>query len=123
MRNELIADLMSRTVFMKKVGTGIKKIKRNCEKNKNKVEFKLAENDFFVILKSEPISEGVSEGVNVLVNYIKLNPGKRVPNFVEALNIPEKTIERWIKLLKEKRLIIFKGNPKKGGYWEMRNEK
>ncbi|MBU4501384.1 MAG: putative DNA binding domain-containing protein [Nanoarchaeota archaeon] len=56
LRNRLIADLLSRTVFMEKVGTGIKRIKTNCEKNKNKVEFKLAKNDFFVILKSKPLN-------------------------------------------------------------------
>lgn len=53
LRNRLIADLLSRTVFMERVGTGIKRIKESCEQNKNSVEFKLTEKDFFVIIKSE----------------------------------------------------------------------
>jgi len=57
LRNRLIADLLSKTVFMEKVGTGIKRIKANCEKNKDKVEFKLAKSDFFVILKSEEVKK------------------------------------------------------------------
>ena len=48
---------MSRTIFMERVGTGIKRIKESCEKNKNKVKFKLAKNDFFVMIKSKPLSK------------------------------------------------------------------
>ena len=63
--------------------------------------------------------EGVSEGVNKLLIFIKNNPGQRVPNFEKSLNIPAKTIERWIKQLKKEGKIEFKGSPKKGGYWEV----
>ena len=44
--------------------TGIKRIKESCEKNKNGVEFKLAEKDFFVIIKSE-------KRQSLIANYIK----------------------------------------------------
>jgi len=37
---------------------------------------------------------------------------------VDSLNKPQKTVERWIKILKDKKRIIFKGNSKIGGYYE-----
>ena len=45
-RNRLIVDLLARTDFMEKVGTGIKRIQDACFKNSNNVEFNFNE-DFF----------------------------------------------------------------------------
>ena len=67
---------------------------------------------------NEGISEGVSGGVNLLIELIQKNPGKRVPQLAKTLDIPAKTIERWIKQLKGEGKIEFKGSPKKGGYWK-----
>ena len=66
---------------------------------------------------NEGVSEGVFEGVNSLLESIRKNPGKRVPQLAKILSIPAKTIERWIKQLKEEEKIEFRGSPKKGGYW------
>ena len=63
------------------------------------------------------VSEGVSEGVNLLMEYIKKNQKKRVPQLAKAIGIPPKTVERWVKQLKEEGKIEFKGSSKKGGYW------
>ena len=57
------------------------------------------------------------EGVNSLVEHIRLNPGQRVPHFERALNVPKKTLERWINKFKKEDKIEFKGSPKSGGYW------
>jgi ATP-dependent DNA helicase RecG len=40
----------------------------------------------------------------------------RIPEFSEQLHVPAKTIERWIKKLRDKNRIVFKGAPKTGGY-------
>ena len=61
-------------------------------------------------------SEGVSEGVKLLVDYIRNNPGQRVPAISQAINISPKTLERWLKQLKGEGKIIFKGSAKTGGY-------
>ena len=66
---------------------------------------------------NEGVSEGVSEGVNLLIELIQKNPGNRVPQLAKTLGIPAKTIERWIKQLKEDGKIEFRGSPKNGGYW------
>ncbi len=97
-----------------KWGTGIGKIK-SLEPN---TQFEVFADFFFTIFKrkSGGVSEGVSEGVNILYTYIKKNPGKRIPHFEKVLKIPAKTLERWIKKLKEENRIKFKGSPKTGGY-------
>ena len=39
------------------------------------------------------------------------------PEISEQLHVPAKTIERWIKKLRDENKIIFKGAPKTGGYF------
>jgi len=63
------------------------------------------------------ISEGVSEGVGSLLGCIRNKPGLRIPELSEQLNVPAKTIERWIKKLRDENRIVFKGAPKTGGYF------
>ena len=62
-------------------------------------------------------SGGVSGGVNILLNYIKKNPGKRVVHFERDLGVAKRTIERWLTKLKAEGKIEFRGSPKTGGYY------
>ena len=61
--------------------------------------------------------EGVSEGVNSIIEYIRQNPGKRAPYIAKALNIPLKTLERRFKRLKAEDKIKYSGSAKTGGYY------
>ena len=65
----------------------------------------------------ESVSGGVSGGVSELFAYIKGNPGKNTPELMSALNIPKRTIERWLKQLKDRRAIAYRGAAKSGGYY------
>lgn len=65
----------------------------------------------------EGVSEGVSEGVNKLQKTIEKFPGRRTPYYAEIMNTPEKTLERWLKQLREERKIEFRGAAKTGGYY------
>jgi ATP-dependent DNA helicase RecG len=116
-RNELIAELFHRVHYIEKWGRGIRLI---LSKEPD-TEFKEVGTHFIVVFKRKkiPIShgEGVSEGVNTLFDYIKNNPGKRTPQFEEALGVPIKTVERWLKKLKDEQKIEFRGAPKTGGYY------
>jgi ATP-dependent DNA helicase RecG len=51
-RNRLLADLMAKTYFMERVGTGIERIRRFCKENNNKVEIKPTATHFFVKIKT-----------------------------------------------------------------------
>lgn len=56
-------------------------------------------------------------GVNGLLSYIQSHPGQRSIEMVGALNIPLRTIERWLKQLKETDKIEFRGATRTGGYY------
>ncbi len=59
----------------------------------------------------------INEGINSLYIYIKSNSNQRVFQIEKKLNIPAKTLERWIKQLKDAGKIIYKGSKKTGGYF------
>lgn len=63
------------------------------------------------------VNGGVSGGVNGLLSYIQSHPGQRSSEMVDALNTPLRTVERWLKLLKENGQIEFRGAAKTGGYY------
>ena len=67
--------------------------------------------------RSEGTNGGANEGIRQLLAFIRKNPAKRVVEIAAALNVPLKTIERWIKTLREKGEIIFTGSRKTGGYF------
>ena len=47
-----------------------------------------------------------------MLDHITNNPGNRIPVFVKVLGVPAKTIERWIKQLKDEGKIKFVGSLK-----------
>jgi len=61
--------------------------------------------------------EKVKEGLKLLLYTIKGKPGKRTNELAELLQISPKTMEKWIKKLKQRGKIIFKGSKKTGGYF------
>jgi len=60
---------------------------------------------------------GIKEGIDHLVDYIRNTPGRNVTEITAALNIPQRTIERWLKKLREEGKITFTGARKTGGYF------
>lgn len=67
------------------------------------------------------VTEGVTEGVKSLLDHIKENPGLRTTQIEKQLGVPVKTLERWLKQLKDQNKIEFKGAPKTGGYYSIQN--
>jgi DNA-binding MarR family transcriptional regulator len=61
--------------------------------------------------------EGISEGINLLLEHIRSAPGRRIPQMADRLGIPAKTIERWIADLKRQGRIEYRGSKKAGGYY------
>ena len=52
-----------------------------------------------------------------MVVYVNENPGAKANDIATALRIPQRILERWLKLLKEEGKIEFRGAPKTGGYY------
>lgn len=67
----------------------------------------------------EGVTEGVKERLIMLLCLIIKNEGKRIPIYAEKSGIPEKTIECYIKRLRDANLIEFSKDeaPKVGGYY------
>ncbi|MBN1664456.1 MAG: winged helix-turn-helix domain-containing protein [Deltaproteobacteria bacterium] len=66
---------------------------------------------------NEGANGGINEGINRILEFIRKNPGKRVVEIAVASNVPSKTIERWIRKLREQGKITFTGPRKSGGYF------
>ena len=64
------------------------------------------------------ISEGIDEGIKILLEFIEKSPGLRAPQISKALGVPVKTLERWVRHLKVRNQIEFRGSRRFGGYWK-----
>ena len=122
-RNRLIADLISKTHFMEKAGTGIQRIRDYSLENGNIVEFNSDEYFFTTIYSnSENVTENVPENVperlkNIVIE-VKKNRTITIEELAKKLNVNPKTIKRDLDKLKEEGLLKRVG-PDKGGYWEV----
>jgi ATP-dependent DNA helicase RecG len=129
-RNRGLAKIFHDIGFIEGWGTGFQRMVEGCAMNGNpKPELKEMTGAFVVKFIRRPASEGinkgrsegvnggVNEGISRLLEFIHKNPGQRVVELAAALNIPPKTIERWIKKLREQGRIVFTGSRKTGGYF------
>lgn len=123
-RNKLIAEAFYLTGDIEKYGSGYQRI-RNAIKDYPTMTFEYEESgdgymvtvDYRQQKQTTELNGGVTEGVKNLLNLIKQNPGLRTTQIEEQLNVPVKTLERWLKQLKNQNKIVFKGAPKTGGYY------
>lgn len=65
---------------------------------------------------NEGLSEGLSEGMAAALTLIAANEGIKAKDIAIRLDKPVKTIDRYIKLLKNRNLIERKGSRRTGGY-------
>ena len=115
LRNKLVAEAFYLTKNIEKYGSGFIRIRKELEIYPE-ASFDVEEvgDGFLVTFR---LIEGVSEGVKGLLDCIRKNPGLRIPELSEKLHVPAKSIERWIKNLRDEKLIVFRGAPKTGGYF------
>ena len=130
-RNQIIATLLQRVNLVENMGTGINKIKKLLKDSGNR-DAKFSFKNFFTIvfhrestsqIKIGGVNGGVSDGVNQILEFIETNPNIRVKDIQRHLKFSTRTIERYIKILKEKGLIEFKGSSKLGGYFVKPSDK
>jgi ATP-dependent DNA helicase RecG len=119
-RNKQIASIFKEAGIIEKYGSGIKRV-RQVLANAGAAEpiFEIIAGYFKVTLfpiAAKP-SGGVSGGVSDLLNFITENPGKNSEEIKKALNLPQRSLERWLKQLKDNDKIEFRGVPKTGGYY------
>jgi len=141
-RNLLIFSLMARMDLVEHIGSGIKRIRESVAAYGLEAPLIETDGDWFSItfMRKNPhdaierlrergkgftpplrddvggVNGGVSEGVNSLLEFIKRTPGLRTPQISKAMSVPVKTLEHWLKELRVKDKIEFRGSPKTGGY-------
>ncbi|MBS3122181.1 putative DNA binding domain-containing protein [Candidatus Woesearchaeota archaeon] len=128
-RNQLIAELLSKTELVEKLGTGINRMKKAMA-NAGLPELLFSFNSFFSITlldvtkgQGRDVPENVPENVpedrkSLIITEIKNNSKITIPELALILKVNEKTIKRDIEKLKFKGIIKRVG-PDKGGHWEM----
>jgi len=122
-RNPIIADLFHRIHLVEKMGTGIDRIKEECEKYDN-IKLKFETNGYFIIIFGfkNNVPENVPERrIENIKELMRKNNKITITQIAERLNVNEKTIKRDIDKLKELEIIKRIG-PDKGGHWEVFDE-
>ena len=115
MRNKLLAEAFYLTGNIEKYGTGFIRIEDELKSYPDvSFEFKEIANGMLATFNK---SGEVNEGVNEVLAFIRDNPGKRIPQIEKEIGVPAKTIERWLKKLKDEGILEFKGSSKTGGYY------
>ena len=114
---------------IEKYGSGFIRIRKELKEYLTmKMEFSEIPNGFLASLSyakqktslvenDEVVNVGANVGVKTLLNFIENNPGTNVLTMEKHFKVTQRTIERWIKILKKENKIEFKGVPKTGGYY------
>jgi len=117
-RNRAIARAFKEAGIIERYGSGIARIKNEC-KIHGVIEPKFEEfvHGFRVILYKEKLQND-NVGTNELYYFIKENQPIRTLHIKEYFNqVTTRTLERWIKKLRDENKIEFRGSKKMGGYY------
>ena len=96
------------------LGSGLNRILEAYDKDSFVMKQNYMKNIFY---KNEtPLDGVVSGGVRELLEFIQTNPGLRANELSEHIDTPLRTVQRWLKQLKDENKIEFQGAPKTGGY-------
>ena len=130
-RNSLVANLLAKTIYVEKLGTGINRIKKAMSNAKlPKPEFRF-NGSFFAILYdktyfgekvtkrvTEKVTKRVTENQKKILNNISKDSLITVKKLSQIVGISERKIKENIAKLKQKGLLKRIG-PAKGGHWEI----
>lgn len=79
----------------------------------------------FLLQENQGVNVGANVGADVGAEnlYLKITefPGLNTKQLNQYFDVTSRTIERWIKQLKNENRIEFVGNPKTGGYQAIKN--
>ena len=123
-RNKLILDVLFRSKDVEKSGTGFQRVNKLCNENNVSWTFRKESHGFFFeflrsnILLDIKLKEKLSENEQLVYNLILNNEKISKEEISIRLEKSEKTIQRIIKSLSDKNLIMRMGSNKKG-YWEI----
>ena len=67
--------------------------------------------------KTGGVNGGVNGGVTSIVEYIREHPGCRANTIADAVQVPLRSVQRYLSQLKKENIIEFRGAPRNGGYF------
>lgn len=125
--NPKISNAFFRSGYIEAWGRGTIKMMHECRKrNLPNPNYRYEFSGFIVEFKSnviigeganEGVNEGANEGVNILIEIISRNPGLKAPSIARLINKSLSTTERYLKQLRNRNIIEFRGASKSGGYY------
>ncbi len=68
--------------------------------------------------EGEGINEGINELESLILTFLKKKPGAKGYEIAEYIQKGAATTERYLRSLKDKELIEYKGSHKTGGYYK-----
>lgn len=125
LRNKLVAEGFYLVNAIEKYGSGFIRIRQTLQDYPG-IDFEIKEHAGGVMvtfaqkqpeLIQEPPGGGVSGETLSLLQLIRSHPGLKAAELATRMNKPKRTIERWLKQLKNSQHIEFRGAPKTGGYY------
>ena len=121
LRNKQVATIFKELELIEKYGSGVRRvIDTFVAYGLPEPEFEATQGGMAVTVFSAA-NGGVSGGVNTesvpLLQLIQAQPGLKTTELVAQTGKPQRTIERWLKQLKDRQQIEFRGAPKTGGYY------
>ena len=118
-KNPNIAKVFREIGFADELGSGVKNLYKYSKTYGGSDPFIVEGEIFKIEVKTieQDINGGINGGINELYNFIKENEGLSAVVLGEKLNIPLRTIQRWIKQLKDENKIEYRGSKKTGGYF------
>jgi ATP-dependent DNA helicase RecG len=133
LRNPLIANMLYFSKDIEKWGSGLKRMYDECTSRNVDVEFKPLRTGFLTVFHRLPptgkglgeklgdrLGEKLGENERKILSLLAENPHLSIPLIAEALDISTTAVEKNIKKLKEKGLLMRIG-PAKGGHWAVRS--
>ena len=122
-KNPSIAKVFREIGFADELGSGVKNLYK-YSKAYGGSDPVIVEGEVFKIEVQTPSeiteqnkSGGISGGISELLNFIKENEGLSAVDISDKIDIPLRTIQRWMKQLKDEGKIVYQGSKKTGGYF------
>ncbi len=117
LRNKLMAEAFYLTGNIEKYGSGFIRIENELKEYPQvSFEFKEIANAMQMTFYKKS-NVGVNVGVNSVFEYIKQNQPTKAKYIAQYLGVTQRTVERYLKELKNEGKIEFRGSPKTGGYY------
>ncbi len=124
-RNQIIADIFSKTPYVEQIGSGIKRMK-NLMKKANLSPPKFEMNNFFAVTFKrkkplieplpEPLIEPLPEPSKKIIKFIGRNKKVNRLKIISQIGLSRATATRHLSKLKKKGMIKYLGSKKNGYY-------